>query len=157
MRESKRGDGPDYLYVTSRQRRNTVFILTMLGLQAVPVAHEFTGARETLWPFLAWGMYRHSSEPPVEVVVYRLLATTQDAARPVRAADAGFERFAFRRLYQVAIANGDSAAAADLTRRLRRRWKVPIRQIIVEESVYALSDDGLRQATTLRRFDTESQ
>lgn len=156
-RESKRGNGPDYLYVTSRQRRNTVFILIMLGFQAVPVARELTGARETLWPFLAWGMYRHSSEPPVEVVVYRLLATTQDAARPVGPTDAGFERFAFRRLYQIAIANGDSAAAEDLTRRLRRRWRVPVREIVVEESVYTLSHDGLRQATTLRRFDTESQ
>ena len=141
--------------MTPHRRRISIFIVAVLGLHVVPVAREFTGARETLWPFLAWGMYRHSHQPPVETVVVRLFATTRDAVRPVGPADAGFDPFAFRRLFQIPISEGDSAAAADLTRRLSRRWRTPVLGIVVGENVYRLSDDGLRQSTTLRRFETK--
>jgi hypothetical protein len=45
--------------VTRPRRRISAFILAILLLHAVPVARELSGAPETLWPFLTWGMYRH--------------------------------------------------------------------------------------------------
>lgn len=130
----------------------TAFILAVLALHVVPVAREFTGARETLWPFLAWGMYRHSSTPPVETTVYRILARTDAGTRRVRPEDAGFERFAFRRFYQIPIGGGDSAAAGELAGRLARRWDTPVREILLEEAVVTLSETGSRQRKTVRRF-----
>jgi hypothetical protein len=137
-----------------RGRRGWIsaFIVAVLALQAVPVAREFTGSRETLWPFLAWGMYRHSSEPPVETTVYRLLATTDRGERRVRSEDAGFDRFAFRRYYQVPIGQGDAVSARDLARRLTDRWGTPVREIVAEEAVISLSDEGVRERTSARRF-----
>jgi hypothetical protein len=128
------------------------FILAVLALQLVPVAREFTGDRETMWPFLAWGMFRHSSEPPVETTVYRLLATTDRGARRVRSGDAGFDRYAFRRSYQVPIGQGDAAAARDLARRLELRWRTPVREILVEEVTITLSTEGLRERRSTRRI-----
>ena len=130
----------------------SAFIAAVLGLQLVPVARELTGARETVWPFLAWGMYRHSSDPPVEATVYRLLATTEAGTRRVQTEDSGFERFAFRRFYQIPIGQGDSMAARDLARRLTVRWRTPVREIAAEEAVIALTDDGVRERTSPRRF-----
>jgi hypothetical protein len=137
-----------------RRLRISIFILAILGLQAVPVAREFTGARETLWPFLSWGMFRHASDPPVEATRQRILATTADGTRRVWPEDSGFDPFAFRRYYQIPIAEGDSAAARDLARRLTRRWAAPVREIAVEETVFKLDDDGIRETTSLRWFTT---
>ena len=137
--------------------RITAFILAVLALQLVPVAREFTGARETLWPFLAWGMYRHASMPPVETTAHRILARTDRGTRRVRPEDAGFERFAFRRFYQIPIAAGDSAAARDLAGRLQRRWETPVREILLEEAVVTLSEDGRRQRGAVRRFAAGSR
>ena len=130
----------------------TAFILAVLALHAVPVAREFTGARETLWPFLAWGMYRHSSTPPVETTVHRILARTDAGTRRVGPEDAGFERFAFRRFYQIPIAGGDSAAAGELAGRLARRWDTPVREILLEETVVTFSETGSRGRKTVRLF-----
>jgi hypothetical protein len=135
----------------------TAFILAVLALHVVPVAREFTGARETLWPFLAWGMYRHSSTPPVETTVYRILARTDAGTRRVRPEDAGFERFAFRRFYQIPIGRGDSAAAGELAGRLARRWDIPVREILLEEVVVTLSETGSRGRKTVRRFAAPSR
>ncbi|HEY7471693.1 MAG TPA: hypothetical protein VIE68_05025 [Gemmatimonadota bacterium] len=135
-------------------RARSAFILAVLGLQAVPVAREFNGARETLWPFLAWGMYRHFGEPPVEAVVHRVVAVTADDVRPVGPEDAGFERFAFRRYFQVPIAEGDSAAAAELAGLLGRRWRTPVREIVGVEGAYTLVGDSLHEAVTERRLTT---
>jgi hypothetical protein len=140
--------------VRPRRRRISVFILAILGLQAVPVAREFIGARETLWPFLSWGMFRHASYPPVEATRQRILATTADGTRRVWPEDSGFDPFAFRRYYQIPIAEGDSAAARDLARRLTGRWRVAVREIVVEESVFTLGEDGLRETTRVRRVET---
>ncbi len=130
----------------------TAFILAVLTLQLVPVAREFTGARETLWPFLAWGMYRHSSTPPVETTVHRILARTDAGTRKVGPADSGFDRFAFRRFYQIPIAAGDSAAARELAGRLTRRWEMPVREILLEELVVTITGEGIRERSTVRRF-----
>ncbi|HET6363212.1 MAG TPA: hypothetical protein VFH11_14325 [Gemmatimonadota bacterium] len=130
----------------------TAFILAVLALQLVPVAREFTGARETLWPFLAWGMYRHSSTPPVETTAHRILARTDAGRRRVRARDAGFDRFAFRRFYQIPIAAGDSAAARDLAGRLVRRWETPVREILLEERIVTLAEDGSHERKAIRGF-----
>lgn len=137
-----------------RGRRGWIsaFVVAVLALQIVPVAREFTGGRETLWPFLAWGMYRHASEPPVETTVYRLVAVTDRGPRRVRSEDAGFERFAFRRYYQIPIGQGDAASARDLARRLTVRWRTPVREIVAEEVAVTLSEEGVRERAGARRF-----
>jgi hypothetical protein len=141
--------------VTRGRRWISVFILTILGLHVVPVARELTGARETLWPFLTWGMFRHSSGPPVRAIRLRLFAVTMDGDRLVEASDTGLDRFGFRRYYQWPIAGRDSAAVQDLAQRLSLRWRNPVQAIVVEETTYELAGDGFRTATVSRRIVTE--
>src|SRR5688572_10017812 len=97
-------------------------------------------------------MYRHSSTPPVEATAHRILARTDAGTRRVGPEDAGFERLAFRRFYQVPIAGGDSMAARELAGRLAVRWETPVREILLEEAVVTLSEDGSRERNTVRRF-----
>lgn len=140
--------------MSAEQRRVTALILAVLLLHVVPVAREVTGGRETLWPFLTWGMFRHSSRPPVEATHIRVLAVTPGGERVVGPTDAGFDRFAFRRYYTRPIAAGDAAAARDLARRIGRRWGVAIESIVADETVFSVGPDGLRRRAGSRRvFD----
>lgn len=129
----------------------SVFVVAILVLQLVPVAREFTGARETLWPFLAWGMYRHSSGTPVQATVHRVLAVTAKETRVLRGRDAGFDQIAFRRYYQVPIASGDSAAARDLAQRLARRGAY-VGAIIGEETQLTVTEGGIRSRSHVHRY-----
>lgn len=142
----------------SAGRRNvSLFILVILGLQAVPVMREWTGARETLWPFLSWGMFRHASGPPVQAERLRMFASTGEGSRIVGAADTGFDRFGFRRYYQVPILAGDSTAVKELAQRLSDRWRVQVHWIVLERTAFTLSRDSLRTTTTVRRVPAEPQ
>ena len=132
-------------------RNVSLFILVILGLQAVPVMREWTGARETLWPFLSWGMFRHSSGPPVKAEGLRIFASTREGSRLVVAADTGFDRFGFRRYYQQPILAGDSSAVQELARRLSRRWGAPVQAIVLEKNALTVSREGLRWTTSARR------
>lgn len=132
-----------------------MFILLILGLQLVPVMREWTGARETLWPFLSWGMFRHASRPPVEADRLRIVASTPEGNRLVVPADTGFDRFGFRRFYQMPFRAGDFAPAQELARRLSRRWRTSIDSILVEKTTFTLSRDDLRTSTIVRRVGVE--
>lgn len=140
--------------MTARERRLSAFVVAFLGMQAVAVLHELSGGGETLWPFLPWGMFRQSYEPPIEAARHRIFASTPIGERRVRPADAGFDRYAFRLHYRLPIAAGDTAVARDLAKRVGRRWGTPVRGIAVEETVYTLAENGYAQTTALRRIDT---
>lgn len=143
--------------MTVARRRISAFILAILLLHVIPVARELTGGRETLWPFLTWGMYRHASGPPVATVRHRLYGIAAGRPLLVEPDDAGFDRFAFRRYYRIPIAAGDSIAARDLARRLEARWGDPVRAILVEETAFVLSDGDLARRTAWRRIDTDAR
>lgn len=139
----------------STGRRNlSMFILLILGLHLVPIVREWTGARETLWPFLSWGMFRHDSRPPVVADRLRIVASTPEGSRLVVPADTGFDRFGFRRFYQMPFRAGDFAPAQELARRLSRRWRTSIDSILVEKTTFTLSREGLRTSTIVRRVGT---
>lgn len=140
-----------------KERRLTAFILVFLGMQAVAVLHELAGGRETLWPFLPWGMFRQSYEPPIEASRHRIFATTPAGVRRVRPADAGFDRYAFRLHYRLPIAAGDSAAARGLAEAVARRWGVAVREIAVEETIFTLEDGGYLETTAVRRIATQAR
>lgn len=141
--------------MTRRQRGVSAFILGVLALQVGAVLHEVAGGRETLWPFLPWGMFRQATEPPVEAARIRIYAETTVGSRRVGDADAGFDRYAFRRHVRERIAAGDSVAARSLARRLADRWSTPVRAIAVESTRVTLQDGTARERTTVRRFPVE--
>jgi hypothetical protein len=136
--------------LTLRERRLSALILVFLVLQGVAVVHELAGGRETLWPFLPWGMFRQSYAPPVEGIRIRVLASTASGVRRVRPDDAGFDRYAFRLHYRLPIARGDRSVARELRERLERRWDVPIGAIGVEATAFALSGDSLVEESSVR-------
>ena len=130
----------------------------MLALQLIPVAREVGGAQETLWPLASWGLFRHSSGPPVAAIRVRLYAARPDGLVRVRAADVGMDRFTFRDRYSRAIAAGDTSAARDLARRLSARWRAPARAIVLERTAFRISGDSLLIGSPSRRIvhDTPS-
>ncbi|HET9333859.1 MAG TPA: hypothetical protein VFQ21_09780 [Gemmatimonadota bacterium] len=128
------------------------FVLLVLALQAVPVARELGGARETLWPLASWGLFRHSSHPPVAAIRVRLYAVRPDGLVRVRSGDAGMDRFTFRDRYARAIAAGDPAAARELARRLSARWRAPVPAIVLERTAFRISGDSLLSAPAARRI-----
>lgn len=132
----------------------SAFIVAVLGLQAVAVLHELDGGRETLWPFLPWGMFRQASFPPVEAVRIRIYADTPTGARRVGPEDAGFDRFAFRLHYRTRLASGDSVVAGDLASRLSARWGLPIRGVAAQSTRFTLEGERLLAESSVRRFPT---
>jgi hypothetical protein len=140
--------------VTARERRLTAFILAFLGMQAVAVVHELAGGGETLWPFLPWGMFRQSYEPPIAAARHRIFATTPAGVRRVRPGDAGLDRYAFRLHYRLPIAAGDTAAARGLAEALARRWGVAVREIAAEQTVFTLENGAYLETSAVRRIDT---
>jgi hypothetical protein len=140
--------------VTRSRRWTSAFIVAVLGLQAVAVLHELGGGRETLWPFLPWGMFRQASSPPIEAVRIRIYAETPHGARRVRPEDAGFDRFAFRLHYRTRLADGDSVVASDLAHRLSARWDQPVREVAAQSTRFTLEGERLLAESSVRRFRT---
>ena len=126
------------------------FVLCVLALQAVPVARELRGEPETLWPLSSWGLFRHSSGPPVVATRLRLYAARADGLARVRSGDAGLDRYQFRDRYERAIAAGDTAAAGELAQRLSARWRAPVHAIVLERTAFRISGDSLLSGPATR-------
>jgi hypothetical protein len=127
-------------------------VLFVLSLQVVPVARELGGARETLWPLASWGLFRHSSGPPVAAIRVRLYAARPDGLVRVRSGDAGMDRYTFRDRYERGIATGDTAASRELAQRLSVRWRSPVGAIVLERTAFRISGDSLLSDPASRRI-----
>ena len=60
-----------------------------------------------------------------------------------------------RPYYQEPFRSGNFAPAQELARRVSRRWRAPIRAILVETTTFTLSRESLRTSTTVRRIDVK--
>jgi hypothetical protein len=128
--------------------RNSLLILLVLGLHAVPVIF-YQGNRQTRWPFLAWAMYAQASKPgPIAVLQRRLIATSASGVDKEITADfVGLPGPAFRNRYVTPLWNGDSTAAHELIERLERRWDDPVVQLRMEGERLTLVDTGVVKET----------
>jgi hypothetical protein len=122
----------------------SIFILLMIGLHALPVILR-QGERQTLWPFLAWAMYKDSRPPgPIQAEERHLFGVTakgmkEEVTWPV----AGLSVHALGRTYIRPMLTADSSAARELLTRLNVGRADPFVEILLEIERYTISDTGL--------------
>src|SRR2546430_1319305 len=98
----------------------SIFILLIIGLHALPVLQELRGKRQTFWPIMAWGMYRHSydSKRPVQASLRHITAITAGGETlQIGAPESGLGYHGFLRFYLGPMSTGDSLAADRLADR----------------------------------------
>jgi len=124
----------------------SLLILLTIGLHAVPLVQRLDGKRQTLWPIMAWGMYRNSrgSEGPIRTSLRRIIGITSSGEElQIRPLDAGLSRFALRRMYTRPMYKGEASAAQRLADRLNRHRENPIMAFRLESKTYTITDTGI--------------
>ncbi len=122
----------------------SIFILLMIGLHVLPVILR-QGEHQTLWPFLAWAMYKDSRPAgPVQAEERLLFGVTAKGAREEVAWPlTGLSRPALGRNVIQPMLAGDSSAARDLISRVNIGRADPFVEVLLEVDRYTISDTGL--------------
>ena len=128
----------------SAKTRVSLFILLLLGLQALPLL-SYQGERQTRWPVLAWAMYARSYPPgPIDMDTRRAIATFASGRRgEVTANQVGLPGPAFRKIYVKPVFKGDSAPAYQLMARMNAQSRDPVVELRYEGDRYELVDTGV--------------
>ena len=126
----------------------SIFVLLVLGGHALPVLQELQGHRQTLWPIMAWGMYRyaHDGTRPIQVSVRRLIGITARGEEfEITAEHSGLFNTGFVRLYLGPITHGDASAAQGLADRVNIGRDDPVVALRLEGETHTLTPDGVVQ------------
>jgi hypothetical protein len=126
----------------------SIFVLLLLGGHALPVLQELQGHRQTLWPIMAWGMYRyaHDGTRPIQVSVRRLIGITARGKEfEITADHSGLFHTGFVRLYLGPIIHGDVSAAQGLADRVNIGRDDPVVALRLEGETHTLTPDGVVQ------------
>jgi hypothetical protein len=122
----------------------SLLIVVVMGLHVVPILQKFQGESQTLWPIMAWGMYKRSFPAPVQSLQQRLVGITESGqTHKIYAWQSGLSPFAFKRLYLVPMMEGNADAAQHLATQLNRHYNEPIVSLRLEGTSYTLTDVGL--------------
>jgi predicted DCC family thiol-disulfide oxidoreductase YuxK len=126
----------------------SIFVLLVVGGHALPVLQELKGHRQTLWPIMAWGMYRysHDGNRPIEVSIRRLIGTTARGEEfEITAEHSGLFHTGFVRLYLEPIIHGDASAVQSLAERVNVGRDDPVVALRLEGETHTLTSDGIVQ------------
>ena len=124
----------------------SLFIVAIIGLHGLPILQKLWGRDQTLWPIMAWGMYKNSrsADEPIQTFVKRLTATTATGKElEIRPRNAGLNFHAFQRMYMRGLNRRDAATAERLLQRLNYNRQDPVVAIRLESLVYTITDSGL--------------
>jgi hypothetical protein len=69
------------------------------------LSKKLQGEGQTLWPVMAWGMYRHSRDPgPIQTAITRIIGVTSKAEKePVDASVVGLSSYALQKTLSIFI------------------------------------------------------
>jgi hypothetical protein len=124
----------------------SILILAIIGLHGLPILQRLEGDRQTLWPILAWGMYKRSvpSDKPVQTTAKRIVVKTSRGEEvEIHPFDVGLSSYAFDRLYIARILRGDAAAAKSLADRLNTHRRDNVVEVRLQSETYTITDTGL--------------
>jgi len=124
----------------------SIGILVVVGLHAVPVLQRLDGKRQTLWPIMAWGMYRYSfdSSSPVQTRITRLIGIMANGEKwGITPRDIGLSSYAVERQYLMPMRKADSSVAKALAGRLNRQRENPIVELRLESETYTITNTGI--------------
>jgi hypothetical protein len=137
----------------------SIFIILVIGLHALPVLQRLQGESQTVWPVMAWGMYRNSRNPgPIQTRQTRLIGTTSTGNEfEIDSEFSGLSFNALTRLYLRPMREGDDSAARQLADRLNRHREDPFVAFRMENETYTVTDSGIvkehKPATIYRVVD----
>jgi hypothetical protein len=129
-----------------KHRLISLSILIIISAHGLPILQKLLGKDQTLWPIMAWGMYRHSrgADGPIQTSIQRIIVTTTSGReREILPMDAGLSFMAFERQYMHGIRQGDAVAADRLIQRLNFRQPDPVVEIRLESVTYTVTESGL--------------
>jgi hypothetical protein len=136
--------------VRDSKRIISIAILMVLILHVVPIYQELKGPRQTVWPIMAWGMYRYSypDDHPVRTTRRRIVAVSAAGERiEVEPGDVGLMTSAFNRFYSRGFSRGDSTAMQSAAQRLADHMNAdredPIVRLRLEGETYTVTPNGL--------------
>jgi hypothetical protein len=121
----------------------SLFIALVIGLHALPMI-SYQGNRQTRWPFLSWSMFAQAVPPgPIQMTRRYIYGFTAGARRElITSSLAGVAHSNYGRGFVRPMAQGDTAAAQRLFRRLNDRRDDPFVELRVETQVYTLVGDS---------------
>jgi hypothetical protein len=123
----------------------SILIILIIGLHALPIIQRLQGERQTLWPVMAWGMYKKSRNPgPIRMVIRHITGvTSMSEKKSVDASLIGLSSYAAQRLYLNSIWAGDSSAAQNLADRLNSGRGDPFVEFRLESETRTLTEAGI--------------
>jgi hypothetical protein len=123
----------------------SILIISVIGIHALPAVKKLQGETQTLWPFLAWGMYRNSRDPgPIVTAVTRIIGVTSNgASTQVDANLVGVSSFVLKRLYIDPMLAGNLSVAQRLADRLNHEREDPFVRFRLETESHTLTDAGI--------------
>jgi hypothetical protein len=144
----------------------SLFIFIVIGLHILPVIQELNGKRQTLWPIMAWGMYRyaHPSDKKISVKKIDISARTESGAaldiapinhpfffnllrRRYRKGDNNIALgyYGYNRLFIKPMLKGNNDAARQLADLLNQHRRDRITHIQIQMHMYEMNDAGLEK------------
>ena len=126
----------------------SLLIIIVVGLHALPLLQRLQGKRQTLWPIMAWGMYRNSvpAHATISTALRRIVGITDSGKEVVvEPKHSGLSSFAFDRMYGMPMWQGNASAARELAERLNRKRDEPFIEFRLEGESYTLTDSGIVQ------------
>lgn len=130
----------------------SIVIVLIIGLHVLPLLQRLQGERQTLWPIMAWGMYKHSFNAkwlPIRTIVERTIGITSRGEEvSIGPWQTGLSHFAFYRMYLTPMRQGDASAARRLAEQLNRERTEAIIAFRLETKTYTLSDSGIVREET---------
>jgi hypothetical protein len=133
------------LQMRQRKRFISIFILMVIGLHAVPVLQRLQDERQTLWPIMAWGMYRNARAPgPIQTTIRRVVGTTSKGEEETITPNLlGLSGYAFERMYIKPMRAGHSSAAHQLIARLNLSRDDPFVELRLQSETYRVTETGV--------------
>jgi len=144
----------------------SLFIALIIGLHVLPLMQEYAGKRQTLWPIMAWGMYRNSRPANAKISAkrVRISAKTETGSilditsihhppffnllRNTYRKDKNripLGHYGYRRVFVYPMLQGDKNAARKLATLLNRDRQDRVTHIQIQTERYEMSDAGIEK------------
>lgn len=144
----------------------SIFVVTIMCLHILPLLQELSGKRQTLWPFMAWGMYRYAYPSDKKIIVKKIeiLARTESGnnfdVEPMPhpalfnllrhdyikdRGDIPLGHFGYTRLFLNPMLKGDRNAAKQLANLLNQDHQDLVNYIKIHIHIYEMRGTGIEK------------